>query len=182
MYLMSTFFVDEDDPAMHAKNAMNEAKFYTGVKRTTLQGQYVRARACQSYGPSQEPWYDSAVVEFDASNDPNTTRWQLGYVQILVCFEAYDSKLMLVRWYTSANLGDRIQNTENEFESHHIRNLPRLKWNMRNQRCNRSLQILPVSSLKKIAWVHEDFHSKGIFWHIHSTKLYMHQDPAQAML
>ena len=71
---------------------------------------------------------------------------------VLVCFEAHDdSKLMLVRWYTSANLGDRIQNTENEFESHHIRNLPRLKWNMRNQRCNRSLQILPVSSLKKIA-------------------------------
>ena len=27
-----------------------------------------------------------------------------------------DSKLMLVRWYTSANLGDRIQNTENEFD------------------------------------------------------------------
>ena len=145
---MSVLFANEDDPAVHAKNAMSEANFYTGVKHTTLQGKYLRARACQHYGPSQEPWYDSAVVEFDASNDPNATTWQLGYVQILVCFAAHDTKLMLVRWYTSADLGDRIQNTANEFENHHIRNLPRLKWNMRNQRCNRSLQVLPVSSLK----------------------------------
>ena len=145
---MSVLFANEDDPAVHAKHAMSETTFFAGVKHTTLQGKYLRARACQHYGPSQEPWYDSAVVEFDASNDPNATTWQLGYVQILVCFAAHDTKLMLVRWYTSADLGDRIQNTANEFENHHIRNLPRLKWNMRNQRCNRSLQVLPVSSLK----------------------------------
>ena len=62
-----------------------------------------------------------------------------------------------------------------------IRNLPRLKWNPRTAACNRNFAIMPVSVLRKAAWVHEDFHVPGIFWHINSTQLHMHQDPEQAM-
>ena len=88
---------------------------------------------------------------------------------------------MFVRWLTSAQLGSSITNQGNEFESHHIRNLPRLKWNMRTQTCNKSYQVMPVSLLRKGAWVHPDFRDASILWHIKSTQFYMHQDPEQAM-
>ena len=85
------------------------------------------------------------------------------------------------KWLTSAQLGSSITNRGNEFESHHIRNLPRLKWNMRTQTCNKSYQVMPVSLLRKGAWVHPDFRDASILWHIKSTQFYMHQDPEQSM-
>ena len=53
--------------------------------------------------------------------------------------------------------------------SHHIRNLPRLKWNMRTQTCNKSYQVMPVSLLRKGAWVHPDFRDASILWHINPS-------------
>ena len=102
-------------------------------------------KTAQQFGTSRHPWYDCAIVRFDASDDPEEEKWQLGYVQIGIIFEAAGENYMLVRWMTSAQLGGAIENSQNEFESHHIRNLPRLKWNPRTRNCNRSFQIMPVS-------------------------------------
>ena len=104
---------------------------------------------------------------------------QMHIVRILL--EVLGTHYMFVRWLTSAQLGSSITNRGNEFESHHIRNLPRLKWNMRTQTCNKSYQVMPVSLLRKGAWVHPDFRDASILWHIKSTQFYMHQDPEQAM-
>ena len=98
-----------------------------------------------------------------------------------ILFEVLGTHYMFVRWLTSAQLGSSITNRGNEYESHHIRNLPRLKWNMRTQTCNKSYQVMPVSLLRKGAWVHADFRDASILWHIKSTQFYMHQDPEQAM-
>ena len=68
-------------------------------------------------GTSRHPWYDCAIVRFDASDDPEEEKWQLGYVQIGIIFEAAGENYMLVRWMTSAQLGGAIENSQNEFES-----------------------------------------------------------------
>ena len=147
----------------------------------TMQGDLVRVRATKKFGTSQQPWFDCAIVQFDASDDPENEVWQLGYVKTCILFEVLGTHYMFVRWLTSAQLGSSITNRGNEFESHHIRNLPRLKWNMRTQTCNKSYQVMPVSLLRKGAWVHPDFRDASILWHIKSTQFYMHQDPQQAM-
>ena len=146
-----------------------------------MQGDLVRVRATKKFGTSQQPWFDSAIVQFDASDDPENEVLQLGYVKTCILFEVLGTHYMFVRWLTSAQLGSSITNRGNEFESHHIRNLPRLKWNMRTQTRNKSYQVMPVSLLRKGAWVHADFRDASILWHIKSTPFYMHQDPEQAM-
>lgn len=102
-------------------------------------------------------------------------------MRVHIAFEMNGEDYMFVRWYTGADAGAGLQNNDNEFANHHIRNLPRLKWNPRTAACNRNFAIMPVSVLRKAAWVHEDFHVPEIFWHINSTQLHMHQDPEQAM-
>ena len=180
-YLKSTCYAGNDDARHLVSAAIQETRIHTGAKYTTAHGEFVKVCASAKFGTSQKPWYDFAIVKFDASDDPTTERWQLGYVQICICFEIIGKHFMLVRWLTSAQLGGAIENRENEFESHHIRNLPRLTWNARNSSCNRSFQVLPVSVLWKGAWVHQDYHDPNIFWHIKSSYFYMHQDPEQAM-
>ena len=180
-YLRASVFAGEGELRHLVASAMQEVKVYGGAKYVTPHSNLVHVRATQQFGTSRHPWYDCAIVRFDASDDPEEEKWQLGYVQIGIIFEAAGENYMLVRWMTSAQLGGAIENSQNEFESHHIRNLPRLKWNPRTRNCNRSFQIMPVSLLWKGAWVHEDFRDPEIFWHIKSTQFYMHQDPEQAM-
>jgi hypothetical protein len=161
--------------------ALGRVGVHTGAKYTTVQGKNVHVRACRHFGPSQEPWQDNAIIEFDACDDPLSNQTQLGYVRVHIAFEMNGEDYMFVRWYTGADAGAGLQNNDNEFANHHIRNLPRLKWNPRTAACNRNFAIMPVSVLRKAAWVHEDFHVPEIFWHINSTQLHMHQDPEQAM-
>ena len=134
---------------------------------------------------NQKIWYITAALVWQchwyALDGPENEVWQLGYVKTCILFEVLGTHYMFVRWLTSAQLGSSITNQGNEFKSHHIRNLPRLKWNMRTQTCNKSYQVMPVSLLRKGAWVHADFRDASILWHIKSTQFYMHQDPKQSM-
>jgi len=161
--------------------ALGRVNVHTGAKYTTEDGKNVRIRACPHFGPSKEPWLDNAIIEFAVSDDPRSTQTELGYVRVHIAFEMNDEHYMFVRWYTGADAGAGQQSRGNEFANHHIRNLPCLKWNPRTVNCSRSFAIMPVSVLRKAAWVHKDFHVPGLFWHINSTQLYMHQDPEQAM-
>ena len=111
---------------------------------------------------------------------------QLDYARVYLAVECSGQHLLFVRWYTSASRADAstaICNAgPNEFESHHIRNLPQLKWNRAKLRTsNRSFQMLPASSLWKAVWVQKDLHDDDLWWHMKSTRLHMHHDPSQAV-
>ena len=77
---------------------MQEVKVYGGAKYVTPHSNLVHVRATQQFGTSRHPWYDCAIVRFDASDDPEEEKWQLGYVQIGIIFEAAGENYMLVGW------------------------------------------------------------------------------------
>ena len=180
-YLQGVKYPGQNKQRHMVAAAIQKTHIHQAAKYVTMQGDLVRVRATKKFGTSQQPWFDCAIVQFDASDDPESEVLQLGYVKTCILFEVLGTHYMFVRWLTSAQLGSSITNRGNEFESHHIRNLPRLKWNMRTQTCNKSYQVMPVSLLRKGAWVHPDFRDASILWHIKSTQFYMHQDPEQAM-
>ena len=164
-FTKESVFGSEDAYSLQALQAaaFTRVGVHTGAKYTTVQGKNVHVRACPHFGPSQEPWQDNAIIEFHVSDDPLSTQTQLSYVRVHIAFEMNGEDYMFVRWYTGADAGAALHNNDNEFANHHIRNLPRLKWNPRTAACNRNFAIMPVSVLRKAAWVHEDFHVPGIF-------------------
>ena len=53
----------------------NYRYIYQAAKYVTMQGDLVRVRATKKFGTSQKPWFDSAIVQFDASDDPENEKY-----------------------------------------------------------------------------------------------------------
>jgi hypothetical protein len=178
-YLKDHLFYDHKPAGPSIANAMTRVHVHSGCRYAHADGKQVFVRASESF-QNNTPWHDAAIVQYDVDEGK-----QLAYARVYLAVECSGQHLLFVRWYTSASRADAstaICNAgPNEFESHHIRNLPQLKWNRATQNSNRSFQMLPASSLWKAVWVQKDFHDDDLWWHMKSTRLHMHQDPSQAV-